>query len=214
MTHEFDLQNLPVEVPGEVEKMHLQRSALPIHRWPDAQVCHAIETHLPYPRTHGPDAVRGKLFLAALHIRRRKADLPPEPPPFHHPAFHGVGPTEHFLRRVQAAIADRLADPGAADALPVHHHRGHGVEAVAQFAGESGQKVHVALPAFSEAPVLAHRHGPDSGLSDLPDKFLRILRRPRQVERQRQEKIHPHPAKDLRLVIQRGQQAARSLLRC
>ncbi len=103
----------------------------------------------------GPDAAGREFDSAGRDVGGGKSELAPELVAGHDFAAHRVGSAEHAGRGIEVAIADGLADPGAADALALEHDGRHRFQVEAVFFRRIPEERNIAAAVVAEAPILA-----------------------------------------------------------
>src|SRR5690606_37789752 len=135
-----------------------------------------------------------------------KSERAAEFPAMDHPTANGVGPAEQARRGGEIAVADRLADPRAADPLAIDHDRRDGFEGAAADRRLGLEKFHITMPTLAEAPVFADGDRFDRQAEEAVEKRVRFHRSEGQIEIQCDEKTGSELADDAFLVTERGEQ--------
>ena len=215
--HKLDAQVRGVEIPREIEQVHLQHRA-PARRdgGPNAEARDGRARG-------GPDAVylrrvdagERRAIVLQLHVGRCESQLASELSSMDHAPADAVGPREQRLGHREVARGEGGAHGRARDPRAGVHHRRHGFDLVSVKGAQFFQQSEIADAFRSETKVLADQEParPELFREHLLDERFGRKRRERAAETLNVHAFHPARREQLELFAQRGQARGRRLRR-
>lgn len=221
---ESDIENGAVQITGKIEEMDFQQTARSSNRGTRAQIgdpfeprsIHGVAIWKTRPQRshpHRPNSPRGRLNAFNRQVCGRKPELSSELITLCDNPADRIGPAKHGGRLGEIAIMDCLTDPGAADPVPVIHHRSHRLHTEPEGIRLASQKRNVAAAVPAKPPVLANCNGFDRCGSQPAEKICRLHRGEFAVEVQCHEYVEAEAGDDALFVIEGREQRRRSPMR-